>query len=132
MEEWRQIKRRSLLLNYEVSNLGRVRNTKTGRIRKACKNGRGYLFVSLSFQYDRPFQVQIHILVAAAFLDMPEKKRFIVHHRDENKENNCVDNLEVCHQTGHIKEHCSERRASKLAQRVEQQIEFDKIVRSIS
>lgn len=32
---------------YEVSNKGRVRNLKTGRILKPGNNGRGYLFVGL-------------------------------------------------------------------------------------
>ena len=91
---------------YEVSNLGRVRRLESfvtgkngvkqkfpGKILKPG-TARGYLFVNLSKNgIQRPFY--IHRLVSAAFLPDSDKK-FQVNHRDENKQNNSVENLEWC------------------------------------
>ena len=43
-ECWRNI---SGYLKYQVSNAGRVRNAKTGKILKQCLLSRGYLYVCL-------------------------------------------------------------------------------------
>ena len=84
---------------YEVSNLGRVKSLnykRTGkeRILKAGKSGNGYLQVNLYKDGNRE-QPLVHRLVATAFLDnadnLPE-----VNHKDEDKTNNCVENLEYC------------------------------------
>ena len=92
---------------YEVSNLGRVRrlesvvNGKAGSKRKVpekiLKPGtqqNGYLIVTLHKNgIHRSYY--IHRLVAAAFIPNPEG-RPCVNHRDENKQNNSVENLEWC------------------------------------
>lgn len=79
---------------YEVSNLGKVRNMKTGRILKPRKNTRGYLYLNLYKKGTRK-TAKVHRLVSQAFLpnltNLPQ-----VNHKDENKTNNCVDNLEWC------------------------------------
>lgn len=80
--------------NYQVSDLGRVRNKKTGRILKPGCAGGGYLYVVLSkdgVQCNR----HIHRLVAESFLDWPSEKRD-VNHIDGNKQNNYLHNLEWC------------------------------------
>lgn len=58
-EEWRATTRHP---RYEVSSLGRVRNTATGRVLKASVTSRGYLKVCLGKQ-----QPYVHQLVAEAF-----------------------------------------------------------------
>ena len=91
---------------YEVSNLGRVRRlesfvTNTNGVRrkvpgKILKPGtaRGYLIVNLSKNgISRPFL--IHRIVSTAFLPNPDNLPQ-VNHRDENKQNNSVENLEWC------------------------------------
>ena len=81
---------------YQVSNKGRVKSLKFGkeRIMKPCNNGRGYLFILLCKNGNRK-KNKVHRLVAKAFLsnldNLPE-----VNHKDENKTNNCVENLEWC------------------------------------
>ena len=86
--------------NYEISNLGNVR-----RINKdfRCKKYKylipkleknGYLRIGLSKNNKTKFY-SIHRLVAQAFV--PNINNYpIVNHKDENKENNNVTNLEWC------------------------------------
>ena len=65
MELWKQINN---LENYEVSNKGRVRNSKTGRIMKTSINARGYEIVQLH-SGGKYFNVRIRRIVAEAFCD---------------------------------------------------------------
>lgn len=80
---------------YRVSNLGRVysypRNGTTGGIR-TLTNMNGYLRVPLK-KNGVTFNAGVHRLVAQAFISNPENKP-TVNHKDGNKLNNCVDNLE--------------------------------------
>ena len=88
-EEWRQIKD---FENYEVSSLGIVRNSNTGRILKLATTG-GYIFAGLSSINRKSKTTAVHRLVAIAFIDNPENKSQ-VNHKDKNKSNNNVSNLE--------------------------------------
>ena len=92
MEEiWKNIDDR-----YSVSNLGRVKSNYANkeRILKPFKDVRGYLKVDLRHEHKRK-TVFVHRLVAFAFILNPDNLPE-VNHKDENKENNCVDNLEFC------------------------------------
>ena len=98
-EEWRIIKNCPM---YEVSNLGNIRSYYNGshgsRIiprRIALKTDRiGYTFVHLQNNSGRkPYRV--HRLVAEAFIPNPNNLSE-VNHKDENKQNNRIDNLEWC------------------------------------
>lgn len=76
--------------NYSVSNLGNVKNRKTGLILKPQDNGRGYLQLKLGpgQKYKR-----IHQLVIDAFLGgLPEGLE--PNHKDGNKRNNTPENFE--------------------------------------
>lgn len=88
-EEFRDIKNYE---NYEVSNLGRVR--RNGKILRPFKDKDGYLLVVLSKNGIRK-TVRVHRLVALSFLPNPNKYPQI-NHKDEDKANNTVDNLEWC------------------------------------
>ena len=81
---------------YEVSSYGNVRRKmKDGRVRPLklviCKTG--YLVVTLCNKGQRV--VKVHRLVAEAFIPNPNNLPEI-NHKDENKMNNCVENLEWC------------------------------------
>lgn len=87
---------------YQVSNLGRVRSFKFGneRILKQSKNSWGYLYVGLS-KNGKQYMKRVHRLVAQAFLPNPQNLSQ-VNHKDENKENCKVDNLEWCNSSFNI------------------------------
>ena len=84
---------------YEVSNLGNVRriapgiNTKTGRVLKPCKSGNGYMIVGLHKGGSRK-NCLVHRLVAEAFISQIPKG-LTVNHKDGNKLNNELNNLEI-------------------------------------
>lgn len=79
---------------YEVSNIGQVRNVKTGRILKNCLDKDGYCRVDLYKNGIRKV-CSVHRLVAQAFIPNP-KNLPEVNHKDECKTNNRIDNLEWC------------------------------------
>lgn len=82
---------------YQVSNIGRVRNNDYwGRVRilKPYQKNRKYAKVTL-YRDGKPYDCDIHRLVASAFIENPNNYPQ-VNHKDENKTNNHVDNLEWC------------------------------------
>ena len=78
--------------HYEVSDLGNVRNVKTGYILKPMNGGIGYMVVGLS-KHGKVKQHYVHRLVATAFVENPHNYN-IVNHLDESRDNNRADNLE--------------------------------------
>ena len=97
MEEWRDIEGYEGL--YQISNLGRVKSfpnckRKTTRILKQKKDNNGYVLVNL-YKNKVMKTYLLHRLVAKAFLENPNNYPCI-NHKDENKENNNVNNLEWC------------------------------------
>lgn len=88
IEEFKEIEE---FPKYEVSNLGRVRNKNTGKILKTRKSNSGYLYVSFWRDHNR----FVHRLVAKTFIPNPNNYPE-VNHINEDKENNCIDNLEWC------------------------------------
>jgi len=77
--------------NYEVSNLGNVKNKKTGRILKPNVGNDGYNKLSLMKDKKRCGK-KLHRLIAEAFIPNPENKQF-VDHIDNNRLNNNINNL---------------------------------------
>ena len=91
MEEiWKKIPN----YNYEVSNTGKVRRIETKRELKAANDKENYKIVTLCDNGKRK-RCRLHRLVAQAFIENPSNYPQ-VNHKDENKTNNSVDNLEWC------------------------------------
>lgn len=84
---------------YMVSNLGRIksmrfRHIKREKIMNASIRPDGYMSVGLSKDGVTKTRT-VHRLVATAFLENPNNLEMI-NHKDENRSNNAVDNLEWC------------------------------------
>lgn len=77
---------------YQVSDTGLVKTTKTGRILRPSVSRHGYERVCL-FKMDRERRYRVHRLVAMAFIPNPDNLPQ-VNHKDGNKRNNHVSNLE--------------------------------------
>ena len=105
-ENWKPVNDDRIKPMYEVSDLGRIRNTKTGNILKPynCKSN-GYLYVSLMSKENKPIKRTVHSLVMYAFTDEPEKindPKYIVNHKNydmdsdpcNTRQNNRYSNLE--------------------------------------
>lgn len=103
-EIWKDIKGYEGL--YQVSNLGRVRSlprngtVKEIRLLKQHVKNSGYYIVILSKNNNQKCKT-VHRLVAETFIENP-KGYLVVNHKDENKKNNNVDNLEWCTQKYNI------------------------------
>lgn len=106
MEIWREIKGYP---NYMVSNLGNVKSL--GRWINGKNKGKrwqeekimkqqlfkcGYLYVCLWKERKMKY-CRVHRLVAEAFIPNPNNYP-IINHKDENRQNNNVENLEWCDQ----------------------------------
>lgn len=76
--------------SYEISNTGIIRDVNTKKIKNQTMSNKGYKLVCLN---GKPYLV--HRLVAMVFIPNPDGYLYI-NHKDENKTNNCVDNLEWC------------------------------------
>lgn len=75
--------------NYQVTDDGRVWNKKKNKWQKQWLRN-GYPCVSLKRRF-----FSVHRLVAIAFIPNPDNLP-IINHKDENKTNNKVENLEWC------------------------------------
>lgn len=123
MEQWKQIRG---FPEYMVSDRGRVMSCE-----RAYKYGkhddmilkqfdrRGYCATTL-FKNGKRYKFQVHRLVAEAFIPNPNEYP-CVNHKDECRDNNCVDNLEWCTHKynsnyGNCREKISERVSRKVGQ----------------
>jgi len=79
---------------YEVSNFGIIRNSITKTEKAMTNHNSGYLSTGFCNKYKKE-TILVHRLVAIHFIPNPDNKR-CVNHKDGNKKNNCIENLEWC------------------------------------
>ena len=91
-EIWKPIKGYEGL--YEVSTFGHIRNCRTSRCVKPYYHFKGYMRVDLCKDGQKQ-HLKVHRIVAEAFIPNPDSKPH-VNHRDFNRQNNRVWNLEWC------------------------------------
>lgn len=77
---------------FQVSNLGRVKNTETGKIMNVYKNKKGYQRTSFKYK-GKTKHYLVHRLIANAFIPNPENKPHI-NHINTIKDDNRIENLE--------------------------------------
>jgi hypothetical protein len=100
-EEWRDVVGYEGL--YRVSNLGRVKSLdRTIKFKNSYKKAKGVMLSQgLNFGYcqialgRKSKKYRVHRLVAEAFIPNPNNYP-IINHKDENRSNNVVENLEWC------------------------------------
>jgi hypothetical protein len=103
IERWKDIEGTNG--RYEISNKGRVWSNVSDKYLAAHPNGQGYLHVLIYWPDSSRSTKKIHKLVAQHFLAKPrDKSKSQINHKDGNKLNNHVSNLEWCdgsHNTQH-------------------------------
>ena len=104
-EEWRKVI--GFEDKYIVSSHGRVaaisfpieagelHYSRKPHLLNLTKEANGYFSVGLTDRKNHQKKIKIHKLVATAFLPNPDNLPHI-NHKDEDKSNNCADNLEWC------------------------------------
>lgn len=90
LDEWRDIPGEC---NYQCTITGRVRNTLTKRELTPLVRRDGYYYFTLAMSERR--NQSLHRIVMLTWVDNPENKPQ-VNHKDGNKLNNIVSNLEWC------------------------------------
>lgn len=113
MEEWRPIK--GFEEYYMVSNKGNVKRIKAlkNKIYYTYKERKlkpiltkGYLRVVLQHE-NKKVNKFIHVLVAESFMNYSQKENTSIHHKDHNRTNNCLENLQIVNKSEHSKYHNS-------------------------
>lgn len=77
---------------YACDTKGQIYSYRSNKFLTPSKNKRGYLHVTFSVDKKR-YDYRVQRLIAMTFLDNPENKEQ-VNHKDGNKLNNCIENLE--------------------------------------
>lgn len=81
---------------YQISNFGNVKSLKLGKEKILSKRFDKVGYSKVILYKDNEYKsILVHRLVAEAFIANPDNLSF-VNHKDENKSNNNVDNLEWC------------------------------------
>jgi hypothetical protein len=88
MEQWRDVTHNA---NYLVSDTGKVRRRGSDKDHSMYKK-KGYLVIDL-YENGQRSKNRVNRLVAEAFIPNPDNKPE-VNHKDGDKSNNCVSNLE--------------------------------------
>ena len=107
---------------YKINNYGEVLSLRSNKILKPNNNGIGYFIIQLCKNGKRKNYL-IHRLVAEHFLDNPNNLPE-VNHKDEDKSNNFVNNLEWC-------EHKYNMNYKQLQKRQQIFKEYNKLLKSL-
>lgn len=103
-EKWKWIKEFEGL--YAVSNKGNLmsfRHNKYGKLMHPTHSGGWYNSIALRKLDGTTKYTRVHVLVAEAFIgEIPPKHQ--IHHKDGNKQNNCVENIKIVSCSEHFRE----------------------------
>lgn len=108
VEEWRDIKDYEGL--YQVSNLGRIQSFYFDRKLLLKLRFNGHYYQVTLYKNGKPKQYNVHRLVAETFISNPKNLPY-VNHKNEDKTDNSIENLEWCtHEYNIDYGTCQERR----------------------
>ena len=123
--------------DYEISNLGNIKNIKTNNILKPTIKS-GYYTTTIKNNNNERMSIKIHRLVALTFIPNIEDK-YTVRHKDHNILNNKLDNLEwatITEQNNHkrkckkeIQELVSSRGVWRIDKDTNKKIEYYKTIK---
>lgn len=113
-EEWKKVLLDDKETKYEVSNKGNVKNAKFNKLMSQFTNANGHVFCCL-YENKKQYNPYVHRLMAEAFLPNPNNYP-VVNHKDGNKSNNVLENLEWALQGDNVK-HAYETVGNKGNQR---------------
>ena len=122
-EIWKPIPIARFKDRYEVSNLGRIKILPSGRTFLGNMDSYGYMTLGM-YKDGKVTTVGIHRLVALAFIPNPMHLP-IVNHKDENKANNRVENLEWCTHRYNLNYGTSRKRHSENASKLVAMYDMD-------
>lgn len=95
--------------DYEITNYGKVRSKITGKVLRGGNNGAGY--VCFSLKYNNKTRIErAHRLVIENKIGRRLKTDEVVHHINENKLDNRIENLELMTREEHTSHHSNLRK----------------------
>ena len=82
--------------DYQISTFGRIMSCKykNTKLLTPSKKETGYLEIGLSYKTNKRKWFLVHRLVLSVFNPIPNMDKMEVNHKDENKSNNRLENLE--------------------------------------
>lgn len=104
--------------NYEVSSLGGLKNTRTGRTLPGTVTGSGYIRVELSTDEGRTKHWFVHRLVCTTFHGEPPP-RYIARHANGLRHDNRAENLSWCSRAEHerLKKRSGQPRQNRVGEK---------------
>ena len=81
--------------NYLCNEKGEIYSLLSAKIMKTHNDKDGYQCLRMTIEKGKAVTVKAHRLIAQTFLPNPENKQY-VNHKDGNKKNNAISNLEWC------------------------------------
>lgn len=97
-EIWKKIAINEIENIYSASNTGKIKNDKSGFIYVHNSQKHDYyVSVVLKTKSGKKKKYLQHRIIAQTFIPNPNNY-LIINHKDGNKQNNCIDNLEWCTQ----------------------------------
>lgn len=95
---------------YSISSYGRIKNKKTNKFLKTRIHPDGYEVIEFGARpRSSRGRAYVHRLVFSAFNPSIDITDYDIHHIDENKMNNHIDNLELIKKSDHRSQHAKNR-----------------------
>jgi len=92
--------------NYEINNKGNVRHLSSKKIVKQYAYETGYNSCSIFNNNGKRYKINTHILMAITFLNhIPCGHKKEINHKDKDKHNNNIENLEVVTHAENMRHH---------------------------